>query len=301
MCGPRCADGQARQRPIEQARVEARGDGEGELKVASLLVEPSQRARDRREVVGDFLLLAAGQHREHRSGGVKPLRGEKRSAVPGRPREIDQRMTHEGDGDSRLAVERLLEGEDHDHVRDALADRLHPPAAPGPDLRGDVVDDGDAAPLQLAREPEVEVGVVHEDRGGGRVAVHLREHRAEHPSQAPQVTEHLEQAHHRQVADVGEEAAALGPEPVAAEAEHLEGAEPGPQVTDEIPRVEVPRGLTAGHEQPGGARTLGTRWSRSREYIHGRSVRRLGAGCLRSGTDASRDAGASCGQVHVIQ
>ena len=255
-------DGQPRQLPVEEARVEARGHGEGELQVASPLAEESQRARDRREVVRDLLPPAARQHGQHRSRGVQPLRGEKRGAVRRRPRELDEGMAHERDRDSRLAVERLLEGEDHDHLRDALPDRPHPAAAPRPDLRRDVVDDRDAAPLQLARESEVEVRVVHEHGDGRPVAVHLLEDGAEHRAQVAQVAEHLEKPHHGQVADVGEEAAALGPEPVAAEAEHLEGAHLIAQVTDEVAGVQVARGLAAGDEHPAGRGRSGREWSR---------------------------------------
>ena len=66
------------------------------------------------------------------------------------------------------------------------------------------------------------------------------------------MAEHLEKAHHGQIADVGEEAATLGPEPVAAEAEDLEGARLIAQVTDEVAGVQVARGLAAGDEHPAG-------------------------------------------------
>ena len=64
------------------------------------------------------------------------------------------------------------------------------------------------------------------------------------------MAQHLEEAHHGQVADVGEEAAALGLEPVAAEAEHVEGPRLVAQVADEVAGVEVARGLAAGDEHP---------------------------------------------------
>ncbi len=74
--------------------------------------------------------------------------------------------------------------------------------------------------------------------------------------------EHLEQAHDGQVPDVGEETPALGLEPVAAEAEHLDGARTLAEVVDEVARVEVARGLTARDEHSPGRRSLWTRCPR---------------------------------------
>ncbi len=174
-------DGQAREGPVEEARVEARGHREGELKVRLAAPAGGRSA----PAIGGRLWATScrrlpGQHGQHRSRGVEPLRGEERGAVCGRTRELDERVAHEGHGHAGLAVERLLEGEDHDHVRDALADRAHPPAAPRPHLRRDVVDDGDAAPLQLAGEAQVELGVVDEHRHGRALPLHLLEDGAEH-------------------------------------------------------------------------------------------------------------------------
>ena len=159
-------------------------------------------------------------------------------------------MAHEGHRHAGVAVERLLEGEDHEHVRDALADRAHPPAAPGPHLRRDVVDDGDAPARELPGEAQVEVGVVHEDGDGRRLAVDLVEDAPEDPPQPAQVAQHLEEAHHGEVADVGEEARALGLQAVAAEAEDLHGTRLTAEVADELARVEVARGLATGDEHP---------------------------------------------------
>ena len=66
------------------------------------------------------------------------------------------------------------------------------------------------------------------------------------------MTQHLEQAHYREIADVGQEPAAFALEPVAPEAEDLEGTDPVAEVADEVARVEVARRLAARNEQPRG-------------------------------------------------
>src|SRR5688572_31018720 len=101
-------------------------------------------------------------------------------------------MADERDRHARLAVERLLEREDHEQPRDGLADAVDSALAPGPDLGRDEVDDADAAAVQLAREPQVEVRIVDEDRDLRRVAVDLLEDPPEDAAQVAQVLQHLE-------------------------------------------------------------------------------------------------------------
>ena len=59
----------------------------------------------------------------------------------------------------------------------------------------------------------------------------------------------LEQAHHGQVADVGQQGGALGLQPVAPQPEHLEAGHRGAQVAHELGAVEVARRLAARDEK----------------------------------------------------
>jgi len=63
------------------------------------------------------------------------------------------------------------------------------------------------------------------------------------------VPQDLEEAHDREITHVDEEVRALGREPVAPEAADLEARNPGPQVTHELPGVEITRGLSTGDEE----------------------------------------------------
>ena len=61
--------------------------------------------------------------------------------------------------------------------------------------------------------------------------------------------QHFQEADHGEVVDVGDERAALGPQSVSAEPEHVDVDADLPQVTNELGRVEVPRRLAARDEE----------------------------------------------------
>src|SRR6058998_1658720 len=83
-------------------------------------------------------------------------------------------MSDEFDRHAGVAINLLLERKDHeDEVRD-LADRLQAAGAPRPDLRADVVDDGNAEPLELTRQRKVEIRKIDRD-GDGKAAVIVEE------------------------------------------------------------------------------------------------------------------------------
>ena len=66
-----------------------------------------------------------------------------------------------------------FEGEDDEQLVHVFADRLHPPFAPGPDFRGDVVEDADAVLLGPASHLHIEARIIHQDQhvGGERLDV----------------------------------------------------------------------------------------------------------------------------------
>ena len=74
-----------------------------------------------------------------------------------------------------LAVELLFKGEDDQHAVDIFLDELDAVLLPGPELRADEEDDGNAEAVQLLGELEVDVGEVDED---GDVGTALRGWRA---------------------------------------------------------------------------------------------------------------------------
>ena len=69
--------------------------------------------------------------------------------------------------DALLAIERLLEGKDHQHPVDVLLDELDAVLLPGPQLRADEVDDGNAEAVELFGQAEVDFGEVDEHGDAG--------------------------------------------------------------------------------------------------------------------------------------
>ena len=68
----------------------------------------------------------------------------------------------------------------------------------------------------------------------------------------------LEQAHDREILDVGQQVRALSGQPIAAEPEDLRPRLPDPQLADQLPCVEVARGLATGEKNAhGGAPVYG--------------------------------------------
>jgi len=105
--------------------------------------------------------------------------------------------------------------------------------------------------MQLAREPEVEVGIVDQDRDVGRVPVDLVQHAPEDRPQLAEMGDDFEQADDRQVADVREQRGALGLQPVAAQPDDLEAGHAPLEVADELRSVEIARRFAARDQQAG--------------------------------------------------
>jgi hypothetical protein len=59
-------------------------------------------------------------------------------------------------GSGNSAIERLLEREDHQHPVDVLPHQPDALLLPGPQLRADEVDDGNAEAVELPGQPEVD-------------------------------------------------------------------------------------------------------------------------------------------------
>ena len=80
---------------------------------------------------------------------------------------LGQRMADKLGVDAALAVKRLLKGKDDQHAVDVPLHQLDAVFLPGPELRADEVDDGNAEAVELLGEPEMDVGKVDEHGDAG--------------------------------------------------------------------------------------------------------------------------------------
>ena len=112
---------------------------------------------------------------------------------------VHEGMTDEDRLHPVLAQEDLLEGKDDEGAIYEPPEELRPLLAPGPDLRRDVIDHGNAKAVCEPGEAEVEIGEVHQYQGigaprpdGGFETAHL-------PHQVGQVGDYFGDAHHGQL------------------------------------------------------------------------------------------------------
>ena len=116
----------------------------------------------------------------------------------------------------------LFEGEDDQHLAHVtldLRDALRPPR---PELRADIVDDGNAAPVKLARQAEVPVGKVDEHGGVRFAGIHRAQQFAEFAPDFRQSGDDLSQADHRDVLGVHDQTTAGAAHAFAAHAEAVQ-------------------------------------------------------------------------------
>ena len=99
------------------------------------------------------------------------------------------------DLDAVVAIERLLEGEDDEHLGDVFLHEFDAVLLPCPELRADEEDDGDAEAVELFGELEVDVREIDEDGEVGPVLADGGFEAAEFAVDAGQVADDFSDAH----------------------------------------------------------------------------------------------------------
>ena len=158
-------------------------------------------------------------------------------------------MSDEFGLDLAVAVEGLFEGEDDEHLRDALLDPAEALPFPGPELGGDEPDDGDVAVGEVAGDAEVDVGEIDEDGGGGWFSFDGADEFAVLAVDEGGVPEDLGDAHVGDVFGADDAALAGFGHLVAAETGEGGGGECGGECADDLCAVVVARGLTGREEE----------------------------------------------------
>src|ERR1051326_1315688 len=81
--------------------------------------------------------------------------------------ELDKGVSDVLHRDAGVAVNRFFERKYDQHPIHDRAHRLHASGSPGPQLRTDVVDDGNAEPFDAACQREVEIGKIDDHQNVG--------------------------------------------------------------------------------------------------------------------------------------
>ena len=163
--------------------------------------------------------------------------------------QVGQRMADELRRNAALAIKLLFEGKDHQHLANVLAHALDAALLPRPQLRADVVDDGHAALVQLARQAQVEVGEVDEHGGVRTASLGFANHLAKAAIDRGNVLDDLDDADLGDLSRIDQQIAAGGAHLLAAHAEELDaGRRIGlgdlpPQSLDQLCAVEFAGGF----------------------------------------------------------
>ncbi len=176
---------------------------------------------DDREGVADFLAAASGEKADDGSS-ARSQRLEvffARGGVhDGRRHVVEHGMADVAAVHAERVIERFLERQDGHHARHEARDAVDAARHPCPDLRADVVADGDFSRARVAGQPKVEAGIVHGHEDVGRLAVEFADAVAEDADPSLRVAEGAQEAHAGMADGVGDDPDAGGGHPRAADA-----------------------------------------------------------------------------------
>ncbi len=126
-----------------------------------------------------------------------------------------------GGGDAFAVEEVLFEGEDTEEAAENAAEGFDAAFSPGPDLRGDQVEDGDGVLMEAGGDAEVEVGGIGEEGEGGAFGAGGVEESVEFPTDTGQVGDDFDDADDGKGGGVDDGADAGGAELGAGAAEEI--------------------------------------------------------------------------------
>ena len=169
-------------------------------------------------------------------------------------------MADEGDARAGGRVDFGLERQHHGEPIGALDDASHAAAPPGPDLRRDVVEHGDAGALGGAGERQVELGEVDKDDQVGALATQRRFELAQYAEGFPYGGSQFGEAEAGDVLGAGERAHARCAHPLAGDAEQIASGVARENLRGEVGAVKIARGLAGDdHHAPAARRRRGGR------------------------------------------
>src|SRR5262249_26312136 len=156
---------------------------------------------------------------EQRPVRIEPVARPRFRGAACRSNDVEKRMANETRQLLPIGiVEPFFERKDDAEAIDAPCDLAYSSAAPGPYLRTDVVEDGDAELLGLLGEEQVELGIVDEDDQVGTLFLQKALEATVGREQATEGSKGLDQAHRRDAGGIDEDAHAGLPQTLAADA-----------------------------------------------------------------------------------
>src|SRR5262245_8104661 len=174
-------------------------------------------------------------------------------------------MTHVGRRDAVLLEPGRLEGKDAEDAREVAPHPAHAPGRPAPDLRSDVVEDGNVPAPGETGEDQVEARVVEEDDEPRLLFPEEAVEGGDDAEQAGDRAEDGREADQAEADEIDSDVAAGGAEALAAETDPAEARAPRVGFLQEPDGVPLGRHVADGEEDRrgrAGLRSRGTRWGR---------------------------------------
>src|SRR5580704_11014125 len=122
---------------------------------------------------------------------------------------------------STLSIELLLKRKNHQRLVDVIPQQTYAPLSPCPELRCNIIDNGNAALLHLPRHPPVKCRRVDHDGEVGPASVSFLDQMPVEAENLGQVAENFGDADHGEILSVDDCVAAGGAHPLSANAEEL--------------------------------------------------------------------------------
>lgn len=181
-------------------------------------------------------------------GGIQVVPGGVILAADGRQRKHGERVADELGCYSAVAIEGLFEWEDNHHAVDALLNRAQTAALPGPELRADEPEDGNAEAFDVFGEAEVDLWEVDEDGDIRVVALDRGDQLSILRVDVRRVAEDLGEAHMGDILGTDDALEAGGGHLGAAQPRECGVGETCVQVGYELCAVVIGGGLSGGEE-----------------------------------------------------
>ena len=216
--------------------------------VRQLLADLVRQFQHHREVTPDLLAATAGEEsdqpriRIHAGACTEQLA---RGVVVG---QLEQRMPNEVGVEAVLPEQIFLERQDDGQTVDSLGHFLQPAGAPGPDLRCDVVEHGDAATSGSLGKTQVESGIVDQDDQVGLELVQQAGHGSENAADEREVAQNLGESQKGEILGAKNGLHPLGPHPGAGDPDETQPGIAALHLAHEVAAVQIPGGFSRDDE-----------------------------------------------------
>src|SRR5262245_27648254 len=104
--------------------------------------------------------------------------------------------------DSMAAIKLLLKRENYNHLADVFSNLIDAARTPGPNLGADEIEDRNGDSVQLARQAQIEIRKVDQDRGPGPALLCFSDYVFKLAANGRKMSNHFSQANHSHFAGV---------------------------------------------------------------------------------------------------